>query len=119
MNNPFDLTKKYPNYFNKPLFRICLIIILLAFLYVGFSNGWKNDFALITCPETSLNVCFVSSEELELVGLEFPEGLVLKPGQSVGERPNKAFELFTPFVLIIVAFTFLFNHVLYVMKKEE
>lgn len=120
MDNPLDLKKRFPNYFHQGLFRACIVIIFFAFLYVGQTNGWRNDFAQITCPETSWDDCFISEQTLNSVGIyEYPNGILLSAGQSIGDKPNRAYELFLPFTIATVLFTFGYNHILYIRKKEE
>ena len=54
MNNPLDLNKLFVGYFNKPLFRSIVVVIILLTLFTMHSNDWRNDFKAYDCPESSL-----------------------------------------------------------------
>jgi hypothetical protein len=113
VSNPFDLSKKFPNYsFDKRVFRVGFLIILLLWFVVYWSNGFVNEFVLHYCPESSMSqFCLVDSEDRY-------DGLLLCRGCSVGSMPNSLYFLFYPLMFIILLCCFLFNHFLFWRRKR-
>ena len=121
MSNPFDISKRLPNYINKWVFRYAVLIILFLFIFTANSNDWRNDFVYIECPASSLNGCYVIKDFTD-IDSQIPEewnGAYLYAGQSLGNKPNDHFFKFNERVWIIILLAFILNQVLYSLKEGK
>jgi len=119
--SPLSLNKIIPNYFNKWVFRGVLAIILLLFLFTAWSNGWRNNFVYAECPINALNSCELN-KELITNNEYFPDewdGVVLSPGEFIGEKPNKHYFLFKTRVFLLIVLSFIINHGYYWVRTGK
>jgi len=121
MNNPFDLKKQLPNYFSIWVFRFAVISIALLFLFTANSNGWRNEYIYVSCPENAYDGCLIIKNEITN-NEKFPEewdGKFLLAGQTLGEKPNDHYFKFNSRTWLIILIAFLINHALYMFKEKK
>ncbi|MCP4648880.1 MAG: hypothetical protein GY853_02195 [PVC group bacterium] len=121
MNNPFDLNKYFPNYFNKWVFRYAVLCIILLFIFTADSNNWRNEFIYVTCPEGSHDGCWVLKNQITN-NEKFPDrwdGTFLSAGETLGEKPNDHYFKFKLRTWRIILSAFLFNHLLFMLNTKK
>lgn len=121
MNNPLDLKRYIKNYFTVWLFRSVVVLIALLFFYTAYTNNFRNDFASASCPEDSFGGCLLLKNEITN-NEHFPDewdGVLLQPGETIGEKPNEDYFQFKSRVWLIILFAFILNHFLYMFKEKK
>jgi len=140
--NELDLSKKFPNYFNKWIFRIA-IALMVIFLFVAWGlDNWRTDTFYIDCPANAYrgycnNPIFVCSspDEWMVEGCVLPSLIpkeikplcekgycdipIIRAGESIGEKPNSIFEHYNYVCFIIVVVSFALNHYFYVRRYRN
>jgi len=53
----FNLPKLYPGYFNKSIFRLIWLLLLVLIIWDLSLNHWNFQTISLSCPENSLNDC--------------------------------------------------------------
>jgi hypothetical protein len=141
----WDLKLRYPGYFNKWVFRIMTITLILFVIMVLGSNGYKLNFCEVSCPAESQVKCpnplFLCQETEDYFGFGFsgsqcqdpkfknklkdcPDEVFttefLFPGQVIGNSPNFYFKYINEIGIGILAFFFIINHLIYkIWGKNE
>ena len=117
----FDLSKKYPNYFKKWIFRSAFIIIGLLLVLIYITNGtiffkWVecnsdkeclNPFYI--CQEIGETNCIWSVSDFTI----FDTQKYIKPHEVLGNKPNWIGLNFTGIVLFLIINAFGINHLLW------
>jgi len=139
MKNKFDLSERFPNYFNKWVFRFAflLIIVFFSFLFLlEIHNGGSHPFnyVYVSCPESEavcVNPFYVCQNNLWEVGCvrlsEVPAGVCdygycddnfLLGGVSYGVKPPFWLRHGFSMVFIVLALAFVVNHLIYWRIEE-
>jgi len=140
----FDLTKKYPNYFNKKLFRTTTIIMFILF-GIGFvTNDYKFTNIYATCnSETKCPNPFYLCSNIDMTDSQFRIGTghtclpsinyktkplcdaglcnqeYLEPHETIGNPPNFFNQYFALWLIILYLITITINHYLYKRTKTK
>ena len=133
IQNDIDLTKRFPGYFNKTIFRGVIIFMLIFTVLVFVSNDYKLRNVYIECDKNTpcdnpIYTCrgeenIYNSQCLpaELVPKEFKtlceNGLCdlkqLPPNTVYGNKPGFLMKNYNLICLLLVAFAFFINHIFY------
>lgn len=129
-----DLNKKLNGYFNKAIFRSCVVVLILFTVFTLWSNGWEYRFIYAENPTSQLKlnpfyVCDNSTTKLELILTPLsdciPEPIpkvlkpiceaggckqYLEPYEIVGNKPNFLAKYYNAFSMLFVALAFIINH---------
>lgn len=130
-----NLSKKYPGYFNKNIFRAVIIICLALFIITLFQNKFSNFYAYAECKdkEPCKNPYYVCQEQTEtdcVIEILSPNKIKpmlekygnikeLEPGQIIGNKPNFLAMNFNLICLTITFLAFSLNHYLYKTKQVK
>lgn len=120
-----NLTKKYPNYFNKRIFRSAFIIILILTIITLWSTGWNISPAFFECSKNSPAACrnkfYGATGRLCDLNPGLCETQNINPGEIVGNKPTGLMRGYNPLSLGIITLAFVLNHILYKrrLKKNE
>lgn len=116
-----DMSKKYPNYFNKPLiqfsFIICLILISLAFVF----NGYSLQYFYSECQDINgcINPLYICNDlhcmKTEACDKYGCTSQYMQYKETIGKE-NKFIQYVNGICLIIVTIAFIFNHIEYRRK---
>lgn len=130
IHNKMDLSKRFPNYINKPIFWGGFIAILLIVGTAIFSYGFDTKFYYIECnnergclnPFSSCKTTFPSPYCIEINKLEC-EGKncdtpIIEKGDYIGTKPPYIIENFNFLVLNILIITFGINQIIYWRKTN-
>jgi len=138
MNNSLDLNKKFPNYFNKLIFRLCVLTIVLLFAITIYLFG-VNQKVSISCndktpcvnplykcshPPQTFSADFLALENTCDILLKYnwstaeKNKLQLQPGEVIGEPPPFIIKHLTTLVFIIIFLSFGINHLFYLRRKK-
>jgi len=136
-----DLSKRFPNYFTKWIFRGAIIMMIIVFCYILYLEDFnlsKTNHAYIECAssqpcinpfyeckqrenDTSLfiytdimNCDQYNSLEVEK---EFYQIQYISPGEIIGEKPKYDFVYYLYGLIIILAFGL--NHILYLIRRKK
>ena len=136
-----DLTRKYPNYFNKKLFRATTIIMFILFGISFVSNDYKFSNVYATCnSDSKCQNPFYLCNNVDITNLQYfasgktcmPEityktkplcdaGLCdkeyLEPHETIGNPPNLLNQYFTLLIALLYLITITINHYLYKRKQ--
>jgi hypothetical protein len=129
IHSKIDLSKKYPNYINKPVFWIGFLSILGLVGFAVFLYGFNTKFYNIECNDEKgcLNP-FVSCKnsfynpycefinKLECKGINCDVAQIQK-GEYIGTKPPYVVENFNFLVFSILVFTFAINQIIYWRKQ--
>ena len=132
VSDKFNLTKKYPGYFNKNIFRACLLICATLFIITLLQNNLSNFYAYAECKsqEPCKNPYYVCQpgdtdcvikefvpDKLKPIVEQYGELKQLQPGQIIGNKPNFLAYHFNSICVLIVIISFSINHLLYKIKR--
>jgi len=125
-------------YFDRRVFRFAVLVLVFVFFAALVEDGFSFDrHVFIRCPVDSPSPCVnplhacvndsffdylcpVSDElRVELCGAGFCDQAFLMPGEVVGRAPSVLVRSFEGFVVFIVVWSFVANHLLYVYKKRR
>jgi len=121
MNNPFDLKEVLPDYFNKWVFRYAVLCVIILFVFTADSNNWRNEFVYVTCPANAYDGCLIVKDQITN-NEHFPnewDGIFLASGETIGEKPNEHYFSFKSRTWLIVAFAFIINHLLFMLRTKK
>ena len=142
-----NLTKKYPGYFNKWIFRGALFFLVVLFILALKSQNYSMEKHLyIYCPDENIDKClnpyYVCNQylatdaagyiQINEAGLavfcasvgELPEPCpvcevqYLNPGQSLGDKPPAYVEYFPHYGFLLLALALAFNHLAYMRRQK-
>lgn len=109
-NDKLDLSKKFPGYFDKRLFFVAIGLMVILFFATLFTNGWGGEY--LSCPKDAnlcVNTLYSPSCKLgEMCSVQY-----LQPGETIGKRPNFLAENSGLLLFLILAGTFVVNHLEY------
>ena len=128
----FDLSKKYPDYFNKVLIRagfVCMFLLLILFLFIyGFDNyvyvecnnpaGCQNPYLVcsniewikpLECDFYETNPC--KGRNCEIMEIDYKD--------YVGSKPPQVVESSVFIILFPIFIVFLINHILYLYRRQK
>ena len=118
-----DLGKKYPNYFNKKIFRGSMIIIVVLFVVAFILNDYSLSSAYISCSNKSLGGCenpLYSKDKSAPYCRSVPEICQkesIAPGETIGKNPSFLVKYFASITLLITVSAFVINHICWEKKK--
>lgn len=143
LDDKINLSKLYPNYFNKGIIRATWVLIFIVMFSIFASEGFifhhywienPNNFTIEnpyrTCGKApglvahysfDLNApsCFVEPPPklVEVCGGDCPDKL--EPNQIIGHKPNIFYRYSTLIFFLILAWGFLINHVRYLELERR
>lgn len=138
LENDMNLTKKYPGYFKKNIFRSVVYIIIMLLLIILFTNNMSLKYTWIecdkeicvnpfrTCEAPNENTMAILSDCIEepvpqriidLCGGPCPETLI--NGQTIGEKAPFIARNYNKIVVVIVGFAFWINHLLWIKRGRK
>ena len=142
IEDAFDLTKKYPNYFNKKIWRTATIILFVLFTISFITNDYKFNNVYVECKsETPCQNPFYLCSHIDITKLDFfasgkqcmskitwktkplcDAGLCdkeyLQPHETIGNPPNFFNQYFTLWIALLYLTTIGINHYLYKRKTR-
>lgn len=117
----FNLSKRYPAYFNKWAFRACFIVGILYFALVLYMNDWNYNFAYAECPVDPSrqympcdNPFYSSDCESGICMQEF-----ILQGETIGIKPDVWARSFGLVFTVLALFGFVVNHALYMLRGNR
>ena len=140
-----DLSKRFPDYFNKWVFRVMLLVVASLFLLTFQSEGNMLFNVWAVCPNTSETPCenpfyLCSNIDFSKVSIFdevncFPDDALdwkveqicendncnkryLQPGEVIGNPPNKNSSSFFIRVICIIEIAFAINHMVFLFRRE-
>lgn len=116
-----DLSKKFPGYFNKPLIRFGMFIYFVLLMFAIWSHGSLNV-AYFSCDSESPVPCvnpFYESGAKICTKSNICDYEILQPGETVGMTPSAFVENVNNLGILIIAITFIINHIMYRSKKRN
>jgi hypothetical protein len=131
LNEPFDLKKKFPGYFNKWYFRGAFIVMSIFFLMLLFTSGTGSNI-YIPCPEDSPLTCInpfvycpdhpfeskcLGFDKLTCTGKNCNSSYIMQ-GDYVGKEVPSAVKNFPFLCIVILGFAFILNDLDYRRKKK-
>ena len=144
LDESFDLKKRFPNYFDKRIFRTLTILMFIMFFISLYFNDWKlvnvyaecksdtpcqNPFYLCSNIEMSEQSLFYSSGRYCLPEVTWKTRSIceagycnkeyLQPNEVIGNKPNWYNEYFSIILILIYILGLGFNHYLYKRKNED
>jgi len=136
--NKLDLSKKYPDYFKKWVFRTAFIIILLLCVKVTVfefnNNPHPFNYYYVICGEEEafcvnpLYACKYPTQKDCLIINDLPQGVCefgycekkyLAGGESYGVKPPFLLRYALDIVALILISSFIINHIIWRFKKNE
>lgn len=112
-----DLSKRFPGYFNKWVFRGMMLAIVVVIVLAGQSVGWKLSGRYIECR--SEMPCFNPLYDKNCAPTDGVCSLqTLMPGTLIGDRPTFLVEYADTFVLSIILLAFGVNHLVYEVRRR-
>jgi len=134
IQDKFNLTKRYPDYFNKNVFRVALLLVVLLTAAVYISNDFKYKFIYVECQEESgcdnpfyvcqetgeincINAYYIEPKDIEFFK-EVGNIKRLENKQIVGYKPNFLALNYNTLSLFLFFGAFLINHLLYLRGKK-
>lgn len=109
-----DLSKKYPKYFNKWIFRGAFILILILGIFVFITNDFSLNHAWAECPEDAkTRRCTNPYHDLFCDGSELCMNEFILPGETIGYKPTSSYQGFDDFAIFILIAAGMLNHILY------
>ena len=139
-----NLTKKYPDYFNKKLFRTATIIMFILFGIGFYMNDFKINNVYVECnSETPCQNPFylcshinmkeyqdfyangkqcmpeITWKTKELCNAGGCDKEYLQPHEIIGNKPNIYNQYFFLLIITLYIITFTINHILYKRKNEN
>lgn len=128
-----DLKKRFPNYFNKWVFRGVIIIMVLFTITLYISEGgYKFVYAecdkdvpcnnpFYACHGYEFEGCMstynIPKEIKPLCDAGYCENKTLMPHQVIGDKPSFWVLNYNLICLLLVVLGFAFNHILYKVRK--
>jgi len=143
LEDALDLTKRFPGYFDKRIFRFFLLVFVVLFLLTLHSNGWAlvNTWALcdstVECrnPFVLCDVLDVGYDYSKLEGVSClrevnwrTRGLCeagvcdrefLLPGEVVGNPPSVLVVLLKINTFILFLIAVIINHFAYLRRRRK
>jgi hypothetical protein len=142
LQEALDLTKKFPGYFDKRIFRFAIGFMIMFTLILIFYEG-RINFVYASCPDNSKEdcvnpfyICNAQEEKNPLLTYDcvpieqLPKQIkelclknntceqrFLVPGQTIGDKPSFFVLNYNFICLLIVALAFLLNHLYYKFMK--
>lgn len=137
-----DLNKKYPDYFNKKIFRASFVLAFLFFFYTVLVAGSHTitGYTSITCPKDALTgVCFNPYAYCAYGSLQEKQGIIcpdsvklsklcatsdlcskkyLQRGETLGEIPPPIVKHAHIIVFLIIFMAFPINEINYLIKNK-
>lgn len=119
-----NVTKMYPGYFNKYVFRVAVWCVFALAFYALYSTGFDfSNHLYVTCPSNSVTPCaynHYSEGCYEGVPGCSPEyTITLVPGDSFGTPPPDIVKNFSSYALLIILAGFVANHIIYKRKNKR
>lgn len=126
-----DLNNKFPNYFNKWIFRTSIFIMILFTIFIYASEGTLS-FKYAECDKDTpcVNPFYVcQQQDFENCLIETPkeiksicdagscENKFLQPHEVIGYKPAWYILNYNFIIILIGLSAFLFNHLYYKIKK--
>lgn len=139
LNGIFDLSKKYPDYINKKVFRGAFLIIFVLFSFCTILEYRNNpdpfNYFYVSCPinePVCVNPFYVCPQTMLfgddcISNINLPKGVCnygycdkpfLTGGESYGVNPPFWLKHGVSLLFIILGLAFLVNHGMYETNKE-
>lgn len=134
----FDLSKRYPHYIHKWVFRSAMILALLVVALAVYIDGFgvvtgdpyivcasdvACENALYYCAHPSVfpsgRVCDPKTVSFCESNPVYCEKQFLAPGEVVGHKPSAFTEGAEGLLILIFAGSFLVNHIVYRLKRRN
>ena len=140
MNKGIDLGKKFPNYINKIIFRVGFSVVLILCLYLLLSFGFDRTWVNIKCVDrdncnnpyvycsnldlTNIYLSYDTKKYCEFYNIDNCKGIncdtsIINKNEYIGEKPPRIVKDSGWFIMFIIALTFYFNHIYYILKKGD
>lgn len=122
LDGHLNLSKRFPGYFEKWVFRGMMVVILGIVLAAGQSNGWEWGGSYVEC--TGNNVCAFYVGCLPVctdgnpVCEETCKPIMLAPGTVIGEKPTWLISNGVNLILLVVVLAFVVNHLVYEVRRR-
>lgn len=135
IEDSLDMKKKFPNYFNKIIFRSLTIIMLTLFIISLYLNNWniinvyaecqqiipcKNPF--YECSQNNNNIikqCPINKIQQKIICSEgICDKEYIQPNENIGQKPHWFYKHFTKIIIILYILGFVINHILYLRKTK-
>lgn len=128
ISNALDLTKKYPGYFHKRIFRMGIFSCVILLGLVAYTNNFTINFIYAECKETQpcsnpFYACTLddmmqgktcmNEENIPAVMKQYSSIEYLQPGEVIGTKPNFLANYFSFFCILIMASCFGVNHIIF------
>lgn len=135
IEDKLDMKKKFPNYFNKVIFRTLTIIMLSLFLLSLYLNNGniinvyaecnqiipcKNPFYYCTHESDNYNEkCPVNNIQKTLIcKQEVCDKEYIQPYENIGTQPHWLYKHFNIIIFTIYLIGFAINHIIYLRKQK-
>jgi len=134
ISDSVNISKLFPNYVKKWVFRSALILVLLLSALTYISNDYNFSFNYIECqtPHRCINFYYVCqenetdcinyyeipSEQTEFYN-NFGQNKYLESGEVVGIKPNTLAEYYNIFCFLIALLSIIINHFIYVGSRKH
>ena len=128
-----DLSKKYPKYINKNVFRVVFLVILLFTIFSIAKYGLNVSWVYVEC--NSLSGCenpyiscqedvwvvnpdceFYSEHPCKVLNCDKP---FLEYGEYIGEKPPFVVKNGSLIIIGVILFGFIINHIIYKLRWEK
>jgi hypothetical protein len=142
IEDSFNLTKRYPDYFNKTLWRTATVMLFVLFAISFITNDYKFNNVYIECnSDTKCQNPFYlcSNIDMKEINVFYDSGKqclpkvtwkvkplcdagacdleYLEPHQIIGNKPNFFNQYFALWIIILYSLTIIINHILYKRRK--
>jgi len=132
IEDKLDLSKKYPNYINRPVFRIGLFVFLIfvfsIILVYGFNTKWVNivcesstgycENPYLECKADKYSKYCLMTNNLPCIGRNC-ENERISFNDYIGEKAPPVIENANIIMLFILVSTFLINHLIYIKNIKK
>ena len=132
IKDKLDLSKRYPNYFNKKIFRIGVAFLFLYIFILLINFGFGASWNYINCDNPSGcinpyiecdNSVWVVDPTCEYYKFNPCKGLncdtyMIEYGDYIGEKPPFIVKFGDDIIFSIIMLTILFNHINYMRWRK-